>query len=101
MLVFVFYVPKSHKEEVKEAVFKLGAGEIGNYSKCSFESVGMGQFIPKEGSKPFVGEIYKLERVEEVKIEMVVKKELKNKVLEAFLKVHPYEEPAYHFIESL
>ncbi|MFC7681519.1 Nif3-like dinuclear metal center hexameric protein [Paenibacillus sp. GCM10028914] len=91
----VVFVPKSHHQEVLDALLNAGAGAIGNYSHCSFNIEGFGTFIPGEGTDPFVGKQGKLERVDEVRIETIVPLNVRNKVVQAMLKAHPYEEVAY------
>lgn len=92
-----FYVPESHKEEVKNAMFAKGAGKIGNYSHCSWEVLGEGQCVPLEGSNAFIGEVNKLEKISEWKIEMVCAAAYITDVVAALRKTHPYETPAYQF----
>jgi dinuclear metal center YbgI/SA1388 family protein len=93
------YVPKSHADQVREAMGRQGAGDIGDYSYCSFNTQGMGTFRPEKGATPFIGSIGKLEQVEEVKIETVVAKKQLKPVIQAMLQAHPYEEVAYdHFL---
>ncbi|MBN2641451.1 MAG: YqfO family protein [Victivallales bacterium] len=96
---FEFYVPREHLESVKEAVFDAGAGRIGTYGKCSWETPGTGQFMPLEGSDPFIGRQDSLERVEEIKVEMVCAHELIGAVVSALKAAHPYETPAYQYWE--
>lgn len=91
----VVYVPESHSEQVRVALGNAGAGSIGNYSHCSFTSMGMGQFLPGEGTNPYIGEKGDLETVREDRIETIFPESLEKKVLTAMLKVHPYEEVAY------
>lgn len=98
MYSLVFYVPESHLEQVKEAVFAAGAGSIGEYEKCCWQVKGRGQFSPSEAASPFIGKSGVLETVEEYRVEMVLKRELKDSVLVALKAAHPYEEAAYHFI---
>lgn len=95
------YVPLDHVEKVKEAMFLAGAGKIGNYARCSFESKGIGQFEPLEGSHPFIGEADKLEKVSEVKVEMVCEKQFLTAAIAALKATHPYETPAYYVIETV
>ena len=95
MYKFVFFVPDSHLEAVKAAVFAAGAGRIGNYDCCAWQCLGQGQFRALEGSNPFIGETNALELVTEYRVEMVCKDELIQVVLDAFRAAHPYEEPAY------
>ncbi len=92
-----FYVPESHVEEVKQAVFEAGAGRIGDYRCCAWQVRGAGQFRPVEGSTPFVGEQDRLERVDEFRVEMVCEDESIEKVIRKLRDVHPYEEPAFHY----
>jgi len=89
------YVPKMHQDHVMEALFAAGAGNIGNYSECSFSSPGLGTFKANEHAKPFVGEKEKRHIEEEIKLEVLVSIHRLNYVVEALLKVHPYEEVAY------
>jgi dinuclear metal center YbgI/SA1388 family protein len=91
----VVFVPESHHEQVLQAIWKAGAGEIGGYSSCSFNIEGTGTFLPGEGADPFIGEQGKLERVREIRIETVVPHSVHRKVVQAMLKAHPYEEVAY------
>ena len=92
-----FYVPEENTEEVKKAVFEAGAGKIGNYDCCAWETSGTGQFRPCEGSTPFIGQLDEIEKVKELKIEMVCEDALIDKVIEALKNAHPYETPAYHY----
>ncbi|QNR66021.1 Nif3-like dinuclear metal center hexameric protein [Paenibacillus peoriae] len=91
----VVFVPKTHHQRVLDAVLGAGAGHIGNYSHCSFNIDGYGTFVPGEGTQPFLGEPGKMERSEEVRIETIVPQGVRNKVVQAMLKAHPYEEVAY------
>ena len=94
-----FYVPKKEANRVKEAMFKAGAGRIGDYEYCSWECEGIGQFKPKEGANPHIGKVNKLEFVKELKVEMVCEEKYLEDVVKALLKAHPYEEVAYGVIE--
>ncbi|MGD8189048.1 Nif3-like dinuclear metal center hexameric protein [Brevibacillus ginsengisoli] len=91
----VVYVPVDHAEAVLQAVSRAGAGAIGNYSHCTFQTKGTGTFMAGEGTNPFIGEIDKLERVEEVRLETVLPASRQNAVIQAMKKAHPYEEVAY------
>lgn len=82
-------------------MFAAGAGTLGNYDKCSFEYKGIGQFRPLSGSSPFLGEEGKIERVEELKVEMICKKEFLTAAIKALKATHPYETPAYYVTELL
>ena len=101
MYHLAFYVPETHAEKVKESMFQAGAGSIGNYDKCSFESKGIGQFKALAGSNPFLGKQGEIERVSELKIEMICKKECLSAVIAALKANHPYETPAYYVIETV
>ena len=89
------FVPLDYEEKVRLALGKAGAGHIGNYSYCTFRSVGTGTFKPEEGANPFIGCQGEIEQVEEVKLETIFPAHLEKKVLEAMLEAHPYEEVAY------
>lgn len=91
----VVFVPYSHIEEVRKAVNGAGAGYIGNYSDCSFRTPGIGTFKPGENTNPFIGEKGKVEEVEEYRLETIVPEPLLDKVIDAMLEAHPYEEVAY------
>ncbi len=91
----VVFVPESHASAVQEALWRAGAGEIGNYANCSFTIKGTGTFKPGPGTDPFIGEQGKLEHVDEVRIETIVPASVKRKAIQAMLKAHPYEEVAY------
>lgn len=95
MYKVVVFIPLKHKEKVKEALFKAGAGKQGNYEYCAFELEGLGQFKPLEGSDAFIGEVEKLEFVEEVRVELLVASDKIQDVIKALKEAHPYEEPAY------
>lgn len=89
------YVPPKSAERVMNAAADAGAGRIGNYTHCSFQTQGTGTFLPRDGAKPTLGKVGNLERVGEVRMEMVVpQRELKG-VIAAILEAHPYEEVAY------
>lgn len=91
----VVFVPESHLEPVREAIFRAGAGSIGKYSHCSFAAEGTGTFLPGDGSTPFIGKQGKLEQVREMRLETIVPQSIERKVVQAMIKVHPYEEVAY------
>ncbi len=99
MYKLVFFVPKSDLESVKEAVFATGAGKLGNYSHCSWECLGMGQFLPLKGSKPTVGVQDKLEKVEEYRVEILCAKNHVKSAIYALKDKHPYEEPAFELYQ--
>jgi dinuclear metal center YbgI/SA1388 family protein len=92
------FIPVDHLEKVRNAVFTAGAGEIGNYSECSFNVQGKGTFKAGENTNPFVGEKNIRHEENEVKTEVIFPFYLKNKVLEALMAAHPYEEVAYDIV---
>lgn len=87
-------VPLSHADAVREAMGKAGAGKVGNYEFCSFSTRGIGRFRPLPGANPHIGEVGKMEEVEEEKIEVVCPREILDTVVSRIKEVHPYEEPA-------
>ncbi|MCW8853962.1 MAG: YqfO family protein [Gammaproteobacteria bacterium] len=89
------FIPESHLEPVKSAMFAAGAGRIGNYDCCSWQTLGQGQFRPLDNSQPFIGQQGKVEQVDEYKVEMVCDDKLINDTITAMKQAHPYEEPAY------
>ena len=91
----VVFVPKDHKENVVEAMFKAGAGEIGNYSNVGFSIEGVGTFLPMEKATPFKGEKNQLSTENEIRFEVLVSNHKLNEVLSAMIKAHPYEEVAH------
>lgn len=94
-----FYVPESHLESVKAAVFSTGAGKIGNYDCCSWQTRGEGQFRPLQGSNPWLGQENLLESVVEFKVELVCQDDMISQAIAALKKAHPYEEPAYDVVQ--
>lgn len=91
----VVTVPTAHSGAVRRAIGEAGAGKLGNYSFCSFTVRGVGRFKPEVGARPAIGEVGKLEEVEEDRIECQVPEESVDAVLAALRKAHPYEEIAY------
>lgn len=92
------FVPADKAEQVRNAIFAKGAGHIGNYSECSFNSEGTGTFKAGEGTNPFVGEKGKQHQENEVKIEAVFPSFLEKKIIQALKAAHPYEEVAYDVV---
>jgi hypothetical protein len=91
----VFYVPESHLEVTKAAVFDAGAGTIGNYDRCCWQVLGQGQFRSLSGSRPYLGQLDELESVAEYRVELVCRDECIAQAIVELKRVHPYEEPAY------
>ena len=90
----VTYVPQSHIEKVRQAMWSAGAGTIGAYDCCSYASEGNGTFRAQDGCNPFIGEINELHTEPELRLEMVVPKDKSGRVVAAIHSAHPYEEPA-------
>jgi len=91
----VVFTPTDHTDRIAAAMSEAGAGQIGDYSNCSFRLLGQGTFQGGEESNPFVGEAGQLEHVEEHRVEMVCPKAKLEPVLAALRQAHPYEEPAF------
>lgn len=92
------FVPETHKDQVRDAMSESGAGHIGDYSHCTFQTEGKGTFKPLEGTKPYIGTQHKLEVVDEVKIETIIPKPDLASVIDAMISAHPYEEVAYDLL---
>ena len=90
-----YFVPEEAKEATKQALFDIGVGRYENYECCSFETLGTGQFKPIENANPHIGELDKIEKVQEYKVEMICSEELIKKAIETLKEAHPYEEVAY------
>ena len=95
MYKLAFFVPPTHLEAVKQAVFAAGGGRLGAYDQCCWQVLGEGQFRPLDGSQPFIGQSGIVERVVEWKVELVVDEGVIADVVTALKAAHPYETPAY------
>jgi dinuclear metal center YbgI/SA1388 family protein len=95
----VVFAPESHTEAVESSLFGAGAGNVGEYSACSFVSEGRGSFLPSENANPFVGEKGKRHVEKENKIEVIFPTWNQNRVLEAMRTSHPYEEVAFEVFQ--
>lgn len=100
MYKLCFYVPESHLEQVKQAVFAAGAGRLGNYDCCCWQVAGQGQFRPLEGSAPHSGVQDQLEQVQEYRVEMLCAEDCLAPVIDALRAAHPYEEPAFDYMPT-
>ncbi|GCD77679.1 GTP cyclohydrolase 1 type 2 [Thermaurantimonas aggregans] len=96
----VVFIPEEAFKRVEAAMFEAGAGHIGNYSHCGYSLSGTGSFLPLENAKPAIGEIHRLERVNERRLEVIVPGRKLRQVIAAMLEAHPYEEVA-HFVIPL
>lgn len=96
---FAVFVPLSHEDKLKEALGNAGAGNLGDYTHCSYTFQGEGSFKPQKGAEPFIGAPGEQEKVEEAKIEVIVTEDKIQQVVDAAIEAHPYEEPAYDIIE--
>ena len=89
------YIPEDSVEKVKQSLFDAGAGRIGNYDSCCWQTDGTGQFRPLENSKPAIGSLNQVETARETKVELVCADNFIAQVVQALRKSHPYEEPAF------
>jgi hypothetical protein len=101
MYQLIFFLPEDHAEAVKTALFEAGAGAFNNYDRCSWETKGTGQFRPLEDSNAFIGSRGRLERIPELRVEMMCRDEILEAALKALKDAHPYEEPAYYAVKTV
>ena len=101
MLKLIYYVPESHLESTKLAIFEAGAGTIGNYEHCAWQVLGTGQFKPIKGAQPYIGKLDSIEQIPEWRVETIVPEDKASVVAKALKASHPYEEPAFEFIQIL
>ena len=101
MIVIVCFAPSSQADAVRAARAEGGAGQLGEYSACSFSAQGEGRFRPSEDADPFSGTKGELSVVDEVRIEAVCTRDRARDAVTAMLAAHPYEEPAWHAYEAL
>jgi dinuclear metal center YbgI/SA1388 family protein len=94
--VLTFFVPNEHAVAVRQALFDAGAGQIGNYSGCSFSLEGNGTFTPVGGANPFTGKLGQAEQASETRIELMFPRYLDRQMLDVLRAAHPYEEMAYY-----
>ncbi len=92
------YIPESHLESVKDALFTAGAGRYAAYDRCCWQVLGQGQFRPLAGSAPFIGTQGQEERLPEYRVEMLCADDAVAAVTAALLAAHPYEAPAFDFV---
>ncbi|WP_133131392.1 NGG1p interacting factor NIF3 [Legionella yabuuchiae] len=94
-----FYVPESHVDVVKTALFAVGAGRQGDYDQACWQCLGQGQFRPQAGSNPAIGNSGEITFVPEYKVELLCSAEVIDQAVKALKQVHPYEEPAYSVVK--
>ena len=92
LVKLVVFVPEENADEVREALGKAGAGQIGEYSFCSYSIKGVGRFKPGENANPHIGSAGKLEAVNEERIEVACEKDQASTIIKVIKEVHPYEE---------
>lgn len=90
------YVPATHLDQVRDAMFGAGAGTIGEYDQCSFNTEGKGTFRPLPGADPFSGKVGERFVANEIKVELIFPFYLESKIISALRKSHPYEEVAFY-----
>ena len=95
----ITYTIPENAEQVRNALFEVGVGKIGNYEDCSFNSQGIGTYMGNENSNPEIGERFEFVETQEIKIEVIFEKQLQGKVLQALFKNHVYEEVAYEIYD--
>lgn len=95
LLKLVTFIPEEYYDNVRNAIFKAGAGVTGAYDQCSFSSHGIGSFRGGETSKPYIGEKGRIHFEKELRFETILYAHLKYKVINALINSHPYEEVAY------
>jgi dinuclear metal center YbgI/SA1388 family protein len=99
LMKLVTFIPEAHLEKVRSAVFNSGAGVTGNYDQCSYSTHGYGSFRGNDNSKPFVGEKGKLHFEKEVRFETIFPSHIKDEVIRALTRSHPYEEVAFDIFQ--
>jgi len=94
----ITFVPTEKLEEVRNAIFTAGGGQVGNYSECSFAVPGEGTFKGNDQTKPYVGKAGERHTEKETRIEVVFPEWIESSVLKAMISAHPYEEVAYDIL---
>ena len=100
MFKLTVYVPDSHLEPLKQALFAAGAGRLGDYAEYCWQVKGIGQFCALTGATPFIGQIGQPEQVEEWRVEMLLPESCRDAVVQALRKSHPYQTPAFDLIKA-
>lgn len=97
-LKLIYFVPESHLEATKSAVFAAGAGRQGDYEHCAWQCQGQGQFRPNASANPYLGSAGELEQVSEYRVETLLSRDQARAIVAALREAHPYEEPAFELI---
>ena len=95
------YIPENDKDEFLKNVFNSGAGNIGNYSECSYQISGKGTYLPNKESNPKIGDINKKQIINEIKLEIFFNKTFMEDIRDCINRYHPYDEPTYHIYNTL
>lgn len=98
-LKLAVYVPQSHLDAVRDALAATGAGQLGDYARCSFAVPGTGTFLPLAGADPYIGQVGQLTSVSEVRLETMVPESKLSTCLAAMKRAHPYESVAYDLVQ--
>jgi len=101
MLKLIYYVPESHLEITKSAIFAAGAGGMGHYENCAWQVLGLGQFKPVKDANPFLGELNVLAQISEWRVETIVAEHHVKSVIQGLKSSHPYEEPAFELFQMI
>lgn len=99
MYKLTVYIPATHLEAVKTALFEAGAGRQGAYDCCAWQARGQGQFRPLAGSSPFIGQAGAVETIDEYRVDMLCPEDRTADVIRALRAAHPYEEPAFDLVK--
>ena len=97
MYALNLFIPVSHIEVVKKAIFQAGAGKYNAYEQCCWQTLGHGQFYSTNSSNPFIGKKNEVTHVEEYFLQTICTDDRLMRVLSAYVKSHPYEEPAFYY----
>jgi dinuclear metal center YbgI/SA1388 family protein len=92
----VVFIPKANTEAVLQALYAAGAGQIGDYKNCSFQTEGVGTFMPTGNANPHIGKLNQQERVNEDRVEVIFSTHMEGQIMKALKSAHPYEEVAYY-----
>lgn len=98
LIQIVVGVPTAHLHDILDALASAGAGELGNYTYCSWSCPGIGRFRPNDAAHPAVGERGQINEVEEMRVETICPRDRAKAVVAAIRAAHPYEEPMIYLI---